>query len=72
MFYFIVDAPSFVIATTSKLLSFKVVTLLILFLTLIHCFSECLTKFGYTSSDGQGLNGITLDAKITNEISLTD
>ena len=72
MFYFIVDAPSFVTATSSKLLAFKVVTLLILFLTLIRCFNECLTKFGYTSGGGQGLNGVTPDAKITNEISLID
>jgi len=54
------------------LLAFKVVTLLILFLTLIRCFSESLTKFGYTNSGSQGLNDITPDAKITNEISLTD
>ncbi|KAK9993013.1 hypothetical protein SO802_022716 [Lithocarpus litseifolius] len=62
----------FVKATASRLLAFKVATLLILFLTLIRCFSECLTKFGYTSSGGQGLNGITPDAKLANEISLTD
>ena len=57
------------------LLAFKVVTLLILFLTLIRCFSECLTKFGQPCSGGhcQGLNGIPLTRKLPiNEISLTD
>lgn len=46
MFYFIVDAASFVTVTATRLLAFIVFTLLDLFLTLIRCFSECLTKFG--------------------------
>ena len=47
----------FIYSDNKWLLAFKVATLLILFLTLIRCLSECLSKFGNICSGGQALSG---------------
>lgn len=63
----------FIYSDNKWLWAFKAATLLILFLTLIRCLSECLSKFGNIRSRGQALSdGSSPGTKIIPEVSLTD